>query len=73
MLGTTFGFLSLCSTLIAVGCTQFQKLNAVMLDMRQECTKPYHRQEDAKDHKIVNSNLQAKLNACIQHHQEIMA
>ncbi|GFG31652.1 hypothetical protein Cfor_00634, partial [Coptotermes formosanus] len=70
--GTTYGFLSLCTTLIAVGCAQFEKLNATLLDIRQECTKLRDRQEGAKDHTIANSNSQEKLNSCIRHHQDII-
>ncbi|GFG33607.1 hypothetical protein Cfor_08705 [Coptotermes formosanus] len=69
--GTTCGFLSLCATLLAVGCAQFEKLNATLLDIRQKCTKLRDRQEGAKDHTITNSNSQGKLNACIRHHQDI--
>ena len=58
---------------MAVGCAQIQKLNAALLDMKQEYINPHRRQEYAEDYKIAKRNLQAKLNACVRHHQEIMA
>jgi len=71
--GIHFGFLSLCIILMAVGCAQIQKLIAAILDMKQEYIKPHRRQEYAEDYKTAKRNLQTKLNACIRHHQEIMA
>jgi hypothetical protein len=73
VLGITCGFPSLVVTLIAVACTQFQKLKAAVFDIRQQHITPQHRQEDEHDQAIAKSNLQAKLNAFIRHHQEIMA
>jgi hypothetical protein len=58
---------------MAVGCAQIQKLNAALLDMKQGYIKPHRRQEYAEDYKIAQRNLHTKLNACIRHHQEIMA
>jgi hypothetical protein len=72
VLGTTYGFLSLCTTLIAVACSQFEKLKAAILDIRQENITPYHGQEDEQVHTAADCDLQAKLNACIRHHQDIM-
>ena len=71
-MGTSHGFLSLCTSLIAVACAQIQKLNAALLDMKQEYIKPHLRQEYAEDYKVAKRNLQTKLNACIRHHQEII-
>jgi hypothetical protein len=71
--GITCGFLSLCTALIAVACTQFDKLKMAILDIRQQHITPHHRQEEEQVHTIANSDLQAKLNACIRHHQKIMA
>jgi molybdopterin biosynthesis enzyme len=59
--------------LIAVACSQFQKLKATILDTSQEQITPHQRQEDEQIYKIANSKLQAKLNAWIRHHQNIMA
>jgi hypothetical protein len=72
-LGICCGYPSLCATLIAVACTQFQKLNAAILDIRQEYIMPRQGQGNEQNHKTANCNLQDKLNACIRHHQEIMA
>jgi hypothetical protein len=71
-LGIVCGYMSLVTTLIAVACTQFDKLKAAILDIRQQHITPQHRQEDEKEHTIANCNLQAKLNACIRHHQNII-
>jgi hypothetical protein len=54
-----------------VACTQFEKLKAAILDIRQEHITPHHVQEDEQVHTVANRDLQAKLNACIQHHQKI--
>jgi hypothetical protein len=67
------GFLSLCIILIAVACGQFEKLKAAILDIRQEHITPRQGQEDEQVHKAAYCDLQAKLNACIRHHQDIMA
>jgi len=56
-----------------VACSQFDKLKVAILDIRQEHITPHHGQEDAYDGKVANCDLQAKLNACIRHHQEITA
>jgi hypothetical protein len=71
--GLTCGYLSLVTTLIAVACAQFEKLKAAILDIRQEHITPYRGQEDEQVHTDADCDLQAKLNACIQHHQDIMA
>jgi len=72
ILGFIFGYPSLCTALIAVACTQFDKLKAAILDIRQEHITPQHGQGDEEDHATANCDLQAKLNACIRHHQDIM-
>ena len=68
----TCGYLSLCTALIAAPCTQLQKLMAAILDIRQQHITSHHGQKDEHVHTIANSELQSKLNACIQHHQEVM-
>ena len=72
-LGITCGFLSLCTALIAVACSQFDKLKAAIEDIRQQHITPHRGQEDEQYHTIANCELQAKLNVCIRHHQEIRA
>jgi nitrogen fixation-related uncharacterized protein len=71
-LGIVCGYLSLVTTLIAVACSQFDKLKAALLDIRQQHITAQHGLEDEQVHTIVNNMLQAKLNACIQHHQIII-
>ena len=66
------GYMSLITTLIAVACSQFDKLKAAILDIRQQHITPHCGQEDEQDNKISNCELQAKLNACIRHHQNII-
>jgi hypothetical protein len=70
-LGILCGYLSLVTTLIAVVFTQFDKLKAAIMDIRQQHITPQHRQEDEQEHTIANRDLQANVNACIQHHQKI--
>jgi len=62
------GYMSLVITLIAVACSQFDKLKTAILDIRQQ----HHRQDDEQDHTIANCDLQVKLKACIRHHQDII-
>jgi hypothetical protein len=64
-----YSYMSLVATLIAVACSQFDKLKAAILDIRQQHITPQHRQEDEQVDIIANCDLQAKLNACIRHHQ----
>jgi hypothetical protein len=64
--------MSLVTTLIAVACSQFDKLKAAILDIRQQHITPHNRQEDEQGHTAANCDLQAKLNACIRHHQDII-
>jgi hypothetical protein len=71
--GIVCGYTSLVATLIAVACSQFDKLKAAILDIRQEHITPQNWQEDEQVHTIANCDLQAKLNVCIRQHQEIMA
>jgi hypothetical protein len=72
IVGTVFGYTSLVTTLIVVACSQFQKLNLAILDIRQQHITPHHGQEDEQVHTAANCDLQAKLNACIRHHQNII-
>lgn len=64
--------MSLVTTMIAVAFTQFDKLMAAILFIRQQHITPQRGQEDEQVHKIANCELQVKLNACIRHHQEII-
>jgi hypothetical protein len=66
------GYMALVTTLIAVACTQFDKLKFAILDIRQQHITPHQLQEDEQDHTIAYCDLQAKLNACIRHHQNII-
>ena len=72
MLALFFGFPSLCTILTAVACVQLQKLKAAILDIKQQHTTSHHLQEGEQVYATAKCNLQAKLNACIRHHQEIM-
>jgi len=65
-------YLSLVTTLIAVVCSQFDKLKAAILDIRQQHITPHHRQEDEQDQSNANCDLQDKLNACIRLHRNII-
>jgi len=71
-LGVVCGYISLVTTLIAVACSQFDKLKMAILDIRQQHITPHHGQENEQDHTIANCYLQAKLNACIRQHQNII-
>jgi hypothetical protein len=59
--------------LISVACAQFEKVKAAILDIRQLHITPHHVREEEQVHKIAKCNLQEKLNACIRHHQQIIA
>jgi hypothetical protein len=59
--------------MISVACSQFEKVKATILNIRQQHITSHQGQEDEYDNAVANCDLQAKLNACIQHHQEIMA
>jgi len=72
IVGVVCGYMSLVTTLIAVACSQFQKLKLAVLDIRQQHITPHHGQEDKQVHKAANCNLLKKLNACIRHHQNII-
>jgi hypothetical protein len=67
-----YGSLSLVTTLTSVACTQFEKVKAAILDIRQQNITSHHALEDEEDNAISNRDLQAKINACIRHHQEII-
>jgi len=71
-LGAVYVYISLIIALIAIACTQFDKLKAAILYIRQQHITPRHGQEDKQDHTIANCDLQTKLNACIRHHQDII-
>jgi uncharacterized protein YyaL (SSP411 family) len=68
-LGITYGYLSLVTTMISVACTQFDKINAALLDIRQEHIMPL---QDEQVHTFANCDLEAKLSACIRLHQDVM-
>jgi len=70
--GIVCGYLSVVTTMVAVACTQFQKLNVAILDIKQQHVTPHYGQEDEQDHTTAKCDLQAKLNACIRHHQNII-
>ena len=61
--------MSLVTTLISVACSQFDKLNAAILDIRQQYITPL---QDEQVHTSANCDLQTKLSACIRLHQDIM-
>jgi hypothetical protein len=71
--GITIGFPTLVTTLIAVACSQFEMVKAAILDITQQHITSHHGLEDEQFHTIANCDLQAILNACIRHHQDIMA
>jgi hypothetical protein len=70
--GAQLCYLSLVITLIAVACSQFDKLKTAILDIRQQNITPHNRQEAQNNHTGENCELQVKLNACIRHHQNII-
>ena len=71
-MGIVFGYMSLVTALIAVACSQFDKLNKALLDITQQHITPHQGQEDEQDHSIASFDLQAELNTCIRHHQNII-
>jgi len=71
-IGTAGCYLSLVAILNVVACAQFDKLKTAILDIRQQHITPQHGQEYEQVNTIANCVLQAKLNACIRHHQEEM-
>ena len=71
-MGVLCGYMSLVTTMIAVACSQFDKLNLAILDIRQQHITPQHRQEDDQVDIIANCDFQAKLNACIRLHQNTL-
>jgi hypothetical protein len=73
LLGITFGFPSLVAILITMACAQLEKLKSTMFHIRQEHNSAHDGQEQEQVYKIAKCKLQAKLNACIQHHQQIIA
>jgi hypothetical protein len=73
VVGITFGLPTLVTTMIAVACSQFDKLKTTILDIRQQHFTSHHGVEDKQVHINANCELQAKLIACIRHQQEVMA
>jgi hypothetical protein len=71
-LGVSYAFLSLYITLIAVACSQFEKLTAALLDIRQENVTTDSEQEDGQVDEAYR-DMQDKLKVCIRHHQKIVA
>jgi hypothetical protein len=70
--GITPGFPSLVTTLIAVACSQFEKVKSAILDITQQHMTSHQGQEDEHGNAIANCDLQEKLKVCIRHHQEII-
>jgi hypothetical protein len=58
--------------MISVACSQFEKLKAAIVDIRQQHITSHHGLEDEHDNAIAKCDLQSKINACIRHHQEVM-
>ena len=71
-MGTECGYMSLVTTLIAVACSQFDKIKMALLDIRQQHITHHRGQEDKQVHTTVHCDWQAKLSACIRHHQDII-
>ena len=70
--GVVCGYMSLVTTLIAVACSQFDKLKATILDVREKHITPRIWQEDGQDNSNAKRDLQSNLNVCIRHHQDII-
>jgi hypothetical protein len=73
VLGITIGLNALVTTMIAVACSQFDKLKKTTLDIKQQHFTSHHGEEDEQVHTNANCELQAKLIPCIRHQQEVMA
>jgi hypothetical protein len=71
-IGVVYFYPLLVIVLIAIACSQFDKLKAAILDIRQQHITHYHGLEDEQFHTIANSEMQGKLNECIRLHQDIM-
>jgi len=71
-IGVVYVYTSLIVVLIAIACTQFDKIKAAILDIREQHITPRHGQENEQDNAITNCDLQAKLSACVRHHQDVM-
>ena len=69
-MGAVYVYTSLIIALIAIACTQFDKLKEAILDIRQQHITPQLGQEDEPDHTTANCDLQIKLNEYIRHHQD---
>jgi len=55
--GVICGYVSLVTTMIAVACSQFDKLKMAILDIRQQHITPHRRQEDEQVHTTANCDL----------------
>jgi hypothetical protein len=76
-----FGFQSLYATLVSVAGSQWEKLKAALLDIRQTCGTSLQDcggetdEGEAAGQKNTHSeqfhHMQQQLNNCIRHHQEI--
>jgi len=71
-MGAVYVYTPLIIVLIAIACTQFDKLKAAILDIRQQHITRHLGQEDEHDHTTANCDLQVKLKECIRHHQDII-
>ena len=56
-----------------MACAQFDNLKAAVLDITQQHTAPHNGPENEQLPTAAHCDLQAKLNECIRHHQEVMA
>ena len=72
IVGVVCGYMFLVTTLLAVASSQYEKLKAAILDIRQELISPRQGQENEQDNAIANCDFQTKLNTCIRHHQNII-
>jgi hypothetical protein len=71
-MGVVYAYTSLIIALIAIACSQFDKLKAAILGIRQQHITLQRGEEDEQDHTIAKCDLQAKLNAYIRLHQDII-
>jgi len=58
--------------MMAVACTQYEKLKAAILDIGQQRITLQHAQEEECNVATASCKLQAMLNSCIRHHQDII-
>jgi len=71
-MGVVCVYPTLIIALTAIACSQFDKLKAAILDIKLQQITPQHRQQDEQVRTTANCDLQAKLNACIRLHQNII-